>query len=68
MSGFFWTSGHFGWGFFSLLVFSGAWLLLTDLVWRLKRIAARRLLAVMAAGWGAGAVLVAIVWFSQGRW
>lgn len=68
MSELLWRSGHLGWGLFSLLVFSGAWLLLADMVWRLKRIAIRRLLAIMATAWVVGAALVlALVWVSQGR-
>lgn len=61
MSEFFWVSPHLGWGIFSLLVFTALWLLLTDLVWRLKDIRARRLLAMMAAGWAVGAALIVAV-------
>lgn len=58
MNGFFWASPHLGWGIFSLLVFTALWLLLTDLVWRLKDIRIRLLLAMMAVGWVIGAVLI----------
>lgn len=58
MSAFFWTAGHLGWGFFALLVFSAVWLLFTDFVWRLKTVAIRRLLAMMACGWLVGALLI----------
>lgn len=58
MNGFFWSSGHLGWGIFSLLVFTAAWWLLADLVWRSLNIRIRRFVAVMAAGW---IVLVALI-------
>lgn len=51
MSEFFWTAGRLGWGLFALLVFTALWLLLTDLVWRLKHVGTRSLLATMAGGW-----------------
>ena len=64
MSGFLWTSGHLGWGIFAIGVFTGLWLLLTDLYWRLKRIRIGRLLAKVAAGWiiGVGLIMLAF-WF-----
>lgn len=60
MSEFFWTAGRLGWGFFSLLVFTALWWLLTDLLWRLKDMRTARLLALMAGGWIVGAGL--IIW------
>lgn len=66
MSAFFWSSGQFGWGLFALLVFSGLWLLLTDLVWRLKTLAFRRLLAMTGAGWCVGVALIVLL-FGLGR-
>lgn len=61
MSSFFWTSGHFGWGIFALIVFTALWWLLSDLVWRLKSVSFRRLAAAMLIGWviGVGLILLA---------
>lgn len=60
MSSFFWVSGHLGWAFFALVVFTALWWLLTDLVWRLKNVRIYRLLVVMACGWIAGAGLILV--------
>jgi len=54
MNGFLWTFGHLGWGIFAVLVFSGLWLLLSDLCWRLLAICIGRLLALLAIGWMLG--------------
>lgn len=51
MNDFFWTSGHLGWGIFALLVFSGLWLLMADLVWRLFTVKTNRLAAIMGVAW-----------------
>lgn len=63
MSAFFWSAGHLGWSLFTLLVFSALWLLFTDVVWRLRNIAIRRLLLAMACGWivGVGAIVLATI-------
>ena len=60
MNDFFWTSGHLGWGFFTLIVFTSLWCLLFDLVWRLKSVKIRPLAVAMAIGWiiGAGLILL----------
>ena len=54
-----WTSGHLGWTFFALIVFTGIWGLFFDLCWRLLAIRIGRLLALMAIGWviGIGCIL-----------
>jgi len=59
MNGFFWSSGHLGWGIFALVVFTCLWLLLADLVWRLRSIRIHRLIVGMSIGWiiGVGFVL-----------
>ncbi|HVC29533.1 MAG TPA: hypothetical protein VNF48_08325 [Gammaproteobacteria bacterium] len=59
MNVFWWTSGHLGWGVFSLTVFTGIWWLFFDLCWRLLAIRIGRLLALMAIGWmlGIGCIL-----------
>lgn len=51
MTGFFWTSGHISWLFFAILVFSGLWLLLSDLVWRVKSARFGWIPLAMFAGW-----------------
>lgn len=58
MSEFFWSSGHLGWGIFSMLIFSGVWLLVCDLAWRLWTTRAARLIAVLAASWAIGIVVI----------
>lgn len=67
MSGFLWASGHLGWGIFALAVFSCVWLLLSDLVWRLRSAAIIRLASAMAAGWVAGAVLIVLGFYFFNR-
>ena len=59
MNVFWWTSGHLGWGVFSLAAFTGIWWLFFDLCWRLLAIRIGRLLALMAIGWmlGIGCIL-----------
>ena len=58
MNGFFWTSGHLGWGIFALVVFTGLWTLLSDLVWRLKNVRIGRLAVAMSIGWSIGVGLI----------
>lgn len=54
MTAFFWSSGHIGWPFFNLVVFSILCLLTTDLVWRIASIRWWRLLLVAIVVWMAG--------------
>lgn len=63
MNGFFWTSGHLGWGIFALACFSSLWWLLSDLVWRLRNTSFRELLAVMSGGWILGVLLILLGFF-----
>lgn len=56
-------SGHLGWVSFAILVFTGLWWLLFDIVWRLKNAALSRLVAAMLAGWFAGVGLILLVAF-----
>jgi hypothetical protein len=58
MNGFFWTSGHLGWGIFALAVFTGLWWLLSDLVWRLSNVRIGRLAVAMLIGWVIGVGLI----------
>lgn len=67
MNGFFWTFNHLGWGFFSLVVFTGMWFLFTDLVWRMKSIRVGRLIVAMSTVWIIGAALV-LLGFYLGNW
>lgn len=60
MNSFFWTSGHLGWGIFAVVVFTGLWLLLSDLCWRLKNIRIHRLLVTMSAVWIFGVGLIVL--------
>ena len=58
MNGFFWTSGHLGWDIFALVVFTGLWWLLSDLVWRLRNVRIGRLAVAMSIGWTIGVGLI----------
>lgn len=58
MNAFFWTSGHLGWGIFALVVFTGLWWLLSDLVWRLSSVKIGRLAVALAIGWSIGVGLI----------
>lgn len=60
MSEFLWSAGHLGWGVFALLVFTGLWVLLGDLVWRLRKIAIARFAATMFVGWLIGVALIVV--------
>ncbi|MFC5583259.1 hypothetical protein [Rhodanobacter terrae] len=62
MNGFFWTSGHLGWGIFAFVVFTSLWCLLSDLVWRLKSVRIGRLALAMSIGWiiGVGLILLGL--------
>lgn len=63
---FFWTSGHFGWAFFSLIAFTGLWCLMIDIVWRVTHVTVRRLAFLSLVGWAVAAS--AILWgFPTGR-
>lgn len=63
MSSFFWASDHVGWLFFAILVFSGLWLLLSDLIWRMKSARSGRIAAVMCALWAV--VVVVMIWAAR---
>lgn len=67
MNGFFWTSGHLGWGFFALAVFTGLWCLLSDLVWRLRSVGIGRLAVAMSVGWIIGAGLILLGFYLGNR-
>lgn len=64
MSEFFWTVGHFGWGFFACLVITAIWWLVGDAVWRLKQAALKLLLFGVAAGWVCSIVACVLVWLA----
>jgi hypothetical protein len=65
MNGFLWESGHLGWGFFWLIVFSGLWLLVSDLVWRLVQVRFVRLALAMSLGWIIGAALIILGFYAS---
>jgi hypothetical protein len=67
MNGFLWTSDHLGWGIFATAVFTGLWILLSDLYWRVKRTRMVRLLAVVATGWLVGVGLIVLGFFLMNR-
>lgn len=64
MNEFFWTGGHFGWGFFACQIVTAIWWLLGDAAWRLKQVALKRLLFGIAAGWAWSIAACALVWFA----
>ena len=62
MNEFFWSSGHLGWGFFALVVFTGLSWLLSDFVWRSTSAKIGRLSVAMSIGWviGVGLIFLAL--------
>ncbi|MHB8404788.1 MAG: hypothetical protein ACYDCJ_05120 [Gammaproteobacteria bacterium] len=66
MNEFWWTSGHLGWGIFALIVFTGIWLLLFDLCWRLLTIRINRLLTVMGIAWLVGVACILLGFYVAG--
>lgn len=64
MNEFFWTSGHLGWGFFALVVFTALWGLLSDLAWRLRNVRIGQLAVAMSIGWVAGVGLILLGFYS----
>lgn len=64
VSSFFWDYGHLGWGIFAVAVFSGLWVLLSDLSWRLLIVKAARLMTLMGLSWliGVGIIVAAFYW------
>lgn len=67
MNDFLWASGHLGWGVFSLAVFTCLWILLSDLIWRLRNVGINRLALALLAGWVAGAGIILLVSYWLGR-
>lgn len=67
MNEFFWVSGHLGCGAFALAVFTGLWLLLSDLVWRLQKGRIGRLAMVMSIGWIIGGGLILLGFYPGSR-
>jgi len=68
MTGFFWTSGHLGWGIFAIAVFTGLWFLLADMVWRMRSIRIQRLAVEMSIGWAIGTCLIVLMFYLAGSW
>jgi len=67
MNGLSWASGHLDWGIFALIVFTGLWWLLSDLVWRLKSVRIGRLAVTMSIGWIAGIGLILLGFYLGNR-
>lgn len=67
MNGFFWATGHLGWGIFALAVFTALGWLLSDLYWRLKSIRIGRLLLAVSAGWIIGVGLIVLGFYLGNR-
>ncbi|RCS30240.1 hypothetical protein DEO45_09325 [Rhodanobacter denitrificans] len=67
MNGFFWTSGHLGWGIFALAVFTSLWWLLSDLVWRSSNVRIGRLAVAMLLGWVVGVGLILLRFYLGNR-
>ena len=67
MNGFFWASGHLGWGIFALVVFTGLCLLLSDLVWRLSSVKIGRLALAMSISWIVGVGLILLAFYLDAR-
>ena len=65
MNGFLGSSNHLDWTVFSLVVFTGLWLLGLDMAWRLKNMGIGRLALVASLVWIIGAGMI-IVGFSLG--
>ena len=63
MTSFFWSSGHIGWPFFSIVVFSVLCLLATDVVWRVISTSSRKLLATGAMIWALGVTALIVLWY-----
>lgn len=58
MNGFFWTSGHLGWGIFAIVVFTALWCILSDLIWRLRNIRIHQLTIGMVVSWVVGILFI----------
>ncbi len=63
MTSFFWSSGHLGWPFFGIAVFSSVCLLVTDIVWRVVPTSSRKLLSTAATVWVVGVVALIAYWY-----
>jgi hypothetical protein len=67
MSELFWMNGHLGWRFFTLLIFTGCWVLLSDLVWRSMAVSIGRLAVILSIGWLMGIGLISIAFHVASR-
>lgn len=63
MTSFFWSSGHLGWFFFGIVVFSALCLLATDIVWRVVPTSFRKLLSIATIIWAAGVAVLIALWY-----
>jgi hypothetical protein len=67
MNAFFWTSGHLGWGMFTLVAFTFLWVIVSDLIWRLINLRFIRLAFSMSVGWLIGAGLILLGFYLGNR-
>lgn len=67
MSHFLWASGHLGWGIFAVVVFTGLWLVATDLYWRTKSVRFVRLLVTTVVAWVAGVAIIVLTFYLVNR-
>jgi hypothetical protein len=67
MNAFFWPSGHLGWGMFAFVAFTLLWVLVSDLVWRLRNVRFIRLAFAMSVAWLIGAGLILLVFYLGNR-
>lgn len=63
MMSFFWSSGHIGWPFFSIVVFSVLSLLSGDIAWRVTQISSRKFLSIAAIVWVSGVTGLIAIWY-----
>lgn len=61
MTSFFWSQGHIGWPLFGLLVFTAAWLLVTDVLWRTASTRVRIFAPVAGLAWIIGMVIILVI-------
>lgn len=63
MTAFFWASGHIGWPFFGIVVFSVLCLLTKDIAWRVVPTSSRKFLLIAAIVWAAGVAALIALWY-----
>lgn len=64
MTPFVWSAGHIGWPLFGILVFSGLFLLVTDIVWRTVRMPFGKLFLCASVIWAVGIAIALILYLA----